>query len=412
MDHTTQELTNVKKYLMNLNQELKEYEAIEKQRPFTDEEQCHVLQLQDLFIQAAEIIQANSDITNAQLHYIHLKEEERSFRKLEESRTLSDKEREYLNGIREEIYKLIRFIAEKREFGEAQYQFVKGFRRLNYYKLIQSVRRLTKKEEWEIDAIKTSFWESIVAYVSSEYKAITSKYITYNDSRADVLQSVAAKVFEIYEKYDPYRSTPTTFFVTRIREEITAYIRSYSQNLTQYDAKNVSLVRSAVAYYESIGADCDEYMISNRTGLSLKIVKSTLYYASNSRRATIDDAYTVRSNTPTPEEECLRSEHQEIINRAIRQVLDDEEIAIFYTKVNPEDSKPLPYSTVAKMLHMTQHEVKQKYNTIIAKLNNSSELIYLNYLSTGKKPVPKETLHFQDDAVDIMEDQLLSVIEE
>ena len=101
MDHTTQELTNVKKYLMNLNQELKEYEAIEKQRPFTDEEQCHVLQLQDLFIQAAEIIQANSDITNAQLHYIHLKEEERSFRKLEESRTLSDKEREYLDGIRE-----------------------------------------------------------------------------------------------------------------------------------------------------------------------------------------------------------------------------------------------------------------------------------------------------------------------
>lgn len=31
MDHTTQELTNAKKYLMNLNQELKEYEVIEKQ---------------------------------------------------------------------------------------------------------------------------------------------------------------------------------------------------------------------------------------------------------------------------------------------------------------------------------------------------------------------------------------------
>ena len=66
-------------------------------------------------------------------------------------------------------------------------------------------------------------------------------------------------------------------------------------------------------------------MLSIRTGLSSKVVHSTLIYENASNYAQIEEAYELKSNIKTPEEAYIDKESREtLLNTLIKNSFEDE----------------------------------------------------------------------------------------
>lgn len=240
---------------------------------------------------------------------------------------------------------------------------------------IQSQRPLTRKEIRLKNDTLADLWSQIRVYGISEAQKRMGKYRLDGDAYSDVQQAMSEIFLEQLPNYNPLWTSPTTFFKPYFNQAITEYILGNSQHLTQYDAKNVGIVRKAIYYFESKGIKWDESMIVDRTKLSPKVVKQTIQIASNSIRANVDDMGPgLAGKIPGPEEYYLEQERKNLIHETLQNTLTSEELQFFLYRVNLDGKRELPYQTVAENLGMAVRDVKQKWSGIIAKLNNAGSL--------------------------------------
>lgn len=211
---------------------------------------------------------------------------------------------------------------------------------------------------------------------------MTQKYRLPNDSFADLCQDMAIIFYEKYRSYDPTRSTPTTYFVRYFKQVISEYLIKNVHKLSQYDANNVLKIRRAIAQYEEMGIQWTEEMLATRTGLSLKVVKSTLFYGYASNYAQIEDALDLQSHFKTPEENLTEKEGQDALIRALLQNTDKEELEFFLLRVNLNGSKERPYEEIAKIKNVSVREVKKKINHLICTINQDRDLVALFSVKT------------------------------
>lgn len=290
------------------------------------------------------------------------------------------------------------------KLNEQQKLFIIGKSILKELAETEKERALTAAEKERRDKVQTELFASVVRFGMSEARKRMSKYLLDSDAYAEIQQALAAIFFERLPMYDPTKATPTTYFVPYFNQEISQYLRSFSQHLTQYDAKNVAAVRQAIRYYEAKGIKWDEAMIATRTGLSTKVVKNTISIASNAKRANIEDTLYVKSKELTPEENYLKNEKSLAIMTALMESLDVDELEFFLFRENLDGEKELTYQAVADHYNIPVRDAKKKWSIIIAKLNNNKQLQEY-YYKTSKNPEISLKLH--DASGDIAEHQIV-----
>lgn len=289
---------------------------------------------------------------------------------------------------------------------EAQKVFVAGQKILNKYERIKKERPLTEEEDHKVKEVKITLWSNIERYVMQICYRRIKNYRIANDAISDLYQACFEKFLEMLPKYNPERTAPTTFFDPRFNEAISKYIREDSQHLTHNDATNLTKVRKAINYYESMGINWNEEMISVKTKLSEKVVRNTLRYGDVSIYASDETLEYLPTKTLTPEELLLNKEKSSIIVSRITEILTPEELHIFLYKVDMQLSKDRTYNELARHFNMSVCKVKQIYSNILAKLQNDKELCEVFHYST--KSMPKLQLH--DDVADELQNDIINTL--
>lgn len=109
-------------------------------------------------------------------------------------------------------------------------------------------------------------------------------------------------------------------------------------------------------------------MLATRTGLSLKVVKSTLFYGYASNYAQIEDALDLQSHFKTPEENLTEKEGQDALIRVLLQNTDKEELEFFLLRVNLNGSKERPYEEIAKIKMFLSVRLKRRLIILFVQL--------------------------------------------
>lgn len=288
--------------------------------------------------------------------------------------------------------------------------FKVGLAKLDKFDAIREERALTHEELMEENKIKEVLFACVKRYGVSLIRTMTQKYRLPSDCYADLNQDLAIIFYEKYRDYDPELTAPTTYFVRYFKQVISEYLVKNLHKLTQYDANNVLKVRRAIAYYESKGIQWTEEMLTIRTGLSSKVVHSTIYYAYTSNYASVEDAYDLKSHIKTPEESLAEKESHEALVRAIQNNTTPEELELLFMRINPDGTKEMPYEKIAEVTGMSVRDVKKTLNSCICRLNQDRELLQHFAKPTLKKY--KSTLSLQSNASDIMEEQMNGFLQE
>lgn len=283
---------------------------------------------------------------------------------------------------------------------------------------------LTWKEQEEEDKIKMDLLSSVIRFGMKEAQKAFQNYRMDSEAYYDIQQALAEKFFEKLDDYDPTISTPTTFYVRHFKEVISNYLSAYTVHLSHYDIKNTRLVCRAINYFEANGTSWTEDMIANRTGLSEKVVHSTLRYRQSANYASIEDQETLQliSKIPSPEESYIRREQDQNIAREILETLNDEELRILILRLNLEDleisnteKKGSPYSKeksfdeIHRETGLPLKDVKSIYNQAILKLGNNQTLCeILNHRKSKHYHV--RTVSLQDHASSILEEYMKEIL--
>ncbi len=293
---------------------------------------------------------------------------------------------------------------EAKNLTNEQKIFLLGLRKLDRYDDVRKERELNVEEAIEENKIKEVLFMQVKNYGLSLALKMTQKYRLPSDCYSDLCQDMAMIFYEKYRNYNPLQTTPTTYFVRYFKQVIAEYLTRNLHRLSQYDANNVLKVRRAVAYYESKGIKWTEEMLTLRTGLSQKVVHSTIFYAYASNYACIDEAYDLQAHIKTPEQAFSDKEAQSALIQAIKNNTSEEELSLLLMRINLDGKKELPYEEVANRAGISVREVKKILNTCICRLNQDKKLLEQFSKPTLKKY--KSTLSLQKNTSEVMENQL------
>lgn len=257
----------------------------------------------------------------------------------------------------------------------------------------------------EFNKIRFFLWEKIKLFAKKEMFRMAGNYTTAEE-RMDIEQDMALIFFEKLPFYDPLRTTPTTYFVRYFREQISKYLRNNKAHLTQYDANNARKISAAIAEYNQCGIQYTLDMLSTRTGLTQKVIKSTIQYSANAKLASVEEAYSLCAKELTPEETIEKKEREETLYRAIERNTNPEELRLLSLRINVNGRKEMPFDKIAECTGIPIREVKATINRVICRLNQDTELRKQfrnhNPYSCVVKPIS-----LQDTAGDIIQDQML-----
>lgn len=278
-----------------------------------------------------------------------------------------------------------------------------------YYILIKRMNELMcvdeeNRDTYQINEIKTILWERIKKFAKAEmFRMINNIEVDLGDL-ADIEQELAMVFFEKLPEYDPLKSTPTTYYVRHFRHVISTYIRKYKSKLTQYDANNARKVRYYINEYEKRGISWTIEMIAEKSGLSPKVVKSTIYYSSNARTANVEEAYQLESSLPTPEKSFEEKENDRILAERLLENTTEEELQLIILRTNDNGHKEMLYEKIAEKTGKSVREVKSILNRAICKLNQDK--ILRNQFGHENRYHCIERLKIQEPTTDLMQEQM------
>lgn len=272
-------------------------------------------------------------------------------------------------------------------------------------------RELTHEEKTFISNIKKTLFKNIMTYGMKLAHEMLSPYSNVPfDAYSELQSEITIVFFERFDEYDPLYTTPSTFFVRYFKEKISKYIQANCTHLSQYDSNNARKVQGAINYYKSQGITWTEDMISNYTGLSTKVVRTTIKLKENANFLELDSECVtqLRSPIPTPEEYTQDMESKEVLYRVISE-LDEESRNIFLMRVNPDGTKQISFENIANALNKSIKDVKCIYNETVMDLSNNSELRHM-FGKDGMRYRFIKPIKLQDKSADIMEQFVLESI--
>ncbi len=287
--------------------------------------------------------------------------------------------------------------------------FILAKKVIEHYSEIKKERELSPAEHNIYMQRFNDCWLMVKLYALSLINERCKTYKKSNDYREELLQECALKFSKHFQAYDPYRTTPTTYFSYRFQECITQYLRKNSQNLSQNDANNLAKIKKVIRKYEQMNIVPNMEILMRETGLSAKVISNTLRYSSTSQYASIEDAYDLADKGLTPEQELLAKEKNRALRKALKLLTPEEKEFLFYKmniSINDDgffnEGKERNYADLEKHFGLQPSEVKTLNSTIIAKLANAKELQSYN---------PNRTQYLDEPMLELDED-VSSILDE
>ena len=252
----------------------------------------------------------------------------------------------------------------------------------------ESGEPLSYEDELEEEKLKTDLFASVLKFGMREAKKTFMHYQVDSDAYLEIQQDFAEKFYEKLDSYDPLKSTPTTFYIRYFREAISNYLSKNTLHLSQYDVKNSRKIAEAIQFFDKQGIQWTENMIADHTGLTLKVVKSTLQYRQNANYANIDDEEFTQlaSGMQSPEECVISQEQRRILCQEICSTLTPDERNVLIRKINPDGRKEKSFETVRKETGLAMRETKILYNRAVSKLRCSHELCNFFNIESELRP--------------------------
>ena len=227
----------------------------------------------------------------------------------------------------------------------------------------------------QLDKMREWGWQNIRLFgLKTAHKMMASYPTTshhFYDVEIDLYEVYCNKITE----YDATQGTPTTFFVRYFCAAIREFILFTWHHLNSYDMQNYREINKAIEFYEQHRSAYTPEMLATKTGMSVKIITSTLKYVEQSHYADIDDATNQRSSIAGPEESYFNKEREEILIEMINNILSNKEKQVYYTRVNLDGNKKMPFKKVAETLNMTLKEVKRYFNSAIRRLSTNPDFL-------------------------------------
>lgn len=235
---------------------------------------------------------------------------------------------------------------------------------------------LSYEEKLEEDKLKADLFASVLKFGMKEAKKTFMHYQVDSDAYLDIKQDFAEKFYEKLDSYDPLKSAPTTFYVRYFREVISNYLSKNILHLSQYDARNSRKIAEAIQLFDSQGIQWTENMIADHTGLTLKVVKSTLQYRQNTNYANIDDEEFTQlaSDMQSPEECVISQEQRRFLRQELSRTLTPNEWNVLIQRINPDGRKEKTFEAVRRETGLAMKETRTLYNRAISKLRCNREL--------------------------------------
>lgn len=292
-----------------------------------------------------------------------------------------------------------------------QIVFYKGQQILRELIAIEKDRPLNMQELEKYKRIKEELWKHVLRFAKTEANRLMSKYrhALPSDAYSDVQQEMYIIFDEYLMEYDPLQSRPTTYFVRLFDLVITKYIDKFALNLKSYDAQNAKKLKVAINYFESEGIDYDEEMLSNRTGLSTKVVKQTLYFSNNTKFACVEEELDIQANELSPEDEYLKNEVEVALYEALVNNLSEEQLNIFLKRMNFGNEKLLGYKELSEITGISERKIRLLINDCLYKLSQDEKLCnaYGKKEKTKKDQILQYPLAFKED-IDDLEDEFIN----
>ena len=256
----------------------------------------------------------------------------------------------------------------------------------------------------EYNKIRLFLWGNVIRFAQREINRMMGSFST-REEREEVLQELALVFLEKLPDYNPLTSAPTTFFVRYFREKISKYIRDSKIKLTQYDANNMRKINNAANFFKKRGIPYTVDMLAAQTGLSVKVVQTTILYSNNAKTASVEEAYTIQSDTPTPENLVEQQESDAILYQALMEDISADERKLVIMRINPDGRKEMPFEDIAKKTGMSIKEVKSIINKALCRLSQDDRLRH-RFGNHNQYKLSLNMVSLQDKATEIMEHQL------
>lgn len=165
--------------------------------------------------------------------------------------------------------------------------------------------KLSEKEIETVERLRDWGWQNIRLFGLKMAHKMMSSYKTSAEHFCDVEVDLYEVYWDKVTDYDSAKGTPTTYFVRYFRGAIREFILFTWYNVNSYDMQNYRKIKEVIEFYEQRRISYTPEMIATKTGMSVKIVTSTLKYIDQSHYVNIEDAGEQPGRIMGPEESYL-----------------------------------------------------------------------------------------------------------
>ena len=264
------------------------------------------------------------------------------------------------------------------------------------------------------DQIITELYEKIRYYGENLISSKLPGYKVPNDHRIDMTNAILCAFMTNLLGYDALRAAPTTYFKPYFRQALSQYLYSFSQHLSQYDAHNVGVCKAARQEFERQGIHPDLKMISEATGLSVKVVKNTMRIEGTSVQVDVDDHLnSFKEEETDPAKTLAQKELSRTLNDALMHSLkpSEREMLLFWLG---DEGRKRTYKEVAACFNTTVKTVKKVLGEACAKLACNPEVAMYSKkkaepeLDTALQPASGDDLFLSFTAFQMAYNNILS----
>lgn len=296
---------------------------------------------------------------------------------------------------------------EKKQTTQKLYQVhMPWIKKLHEKELAGTISEIEKKE---LKARKEVLFNSIKKFGYSLVHSMMAGHKLPADMFIEIDGELFIEFCNVLYSYDPYYTMPTTYFVRPFKGAISRYMASRNGK-TAYVTQNWKKVNRWIQYYESIGTKWTTEMIASASGLSLRVVQSTLEIQYRSQLVDIGEIDDIMDQNKTPEEFFIEQERQASIDKVIKATLTPEEYKLLLIRLNLDGKKQLSVENVAKVSKLSLREVRAQLGNISVKLSQNSALRKLFNICEDKQKEPGKSLlkeiPFEDDDETTLDDIL------
>ena len=287
---------------------------------------------------------------------------------------------------------------EKKQTTQELYQaYMPRVRELHEKELAGTISEMERNE---LKARKGVLFNSIKKFGYSLVHGMIAGHKFPPDMFIEIEGELFIEFCNVLYSYDPYYTKPTTYFMRPFKGAISRYMASRNGK-TAYEIQNWKKVNRWIQFYESNGIEWTTEMKASASGLSLRVVQSTLEIWYRSQLADIDEIFDIKDQNKTPEEAFIEQERQETIDKVIKETLTPEEYQLLLIRLNLDGRKALSFDNVAKVSKLSLREVRARLSNISVKLSKDPTLRKLfNICEDKQKELEKsllEELPFEDD---------------